>query len=362
MFEVFQQLPTIVGTGFQYQGRRYLEQQINRQLDQAMSYYRGNYFPVRSDHPLIRILHAFLDIDLDIDDEEYLHVVVAQYQGFTTMLGLNTPDMRAKANHRGQFFGKDIVDIYTGSDDISWYSAEWDWMEASPVTVLYHPRSDMLPVRPGLDFVSTERGVAVLEINVPMLLLQYKKWYESVVGKIEGGNVMRYVCTYPLVNMLPRVMDIAMFNIAYNMLRELPTPVVATSVPFMVLNNDRILRRMLQVAWGKLRTTVMGPDGILINTPTVSVGSAYDLQIFPDKITTQNMWAYMAMKLPYLHYVLLFLDKVPYGDARGVKLRVKLRRDVNRVLGQRVLVNGIDRKVSEYLVDWYLYKNISPLL
>lgn len=362
MFNVFNQVPLVTGTTFNYQGFDYISSQIKKNLSNAMYYYRVNFFGVRSDHILLRILDMFSDVDPNVDDIDYLEQVVDKYLGSTTMLGLTTPFMKSKPNHRGHFFGENGTEIYIGSDDISFYSGDWEdkWRDASPVRTLHTPRSDLLPVRPGLDFKSSESGgLSTLEINVPMLMLQFKYWYNSFESKYENGVLdnQHFVSKYPLVNMMPGVVDVAIFNIAYNLLKGVPEAVVITNVPFMTLSNEVRVRRLFKVAYGKLRTTMMTPEAILLNTPAIYKPSAFHLQVFNDKVTMQNTWAYVAAKMHYIAYVLEFLDYVPYGDARGVKLRIALKRSVNQMLGNKLLRNGIDKRVSDYLYE-FIYTNI----
>ncbi len=357
MYNVFNKVPTIVGTSFGYQGMPYVRSQIQRNVEMAKQYYRTNYFRVRSDHVLCKIIQS-IDVDMDLPLVDYIRAVDLQADGMYTLHGITSGTMRSKPNFRGDFFGEGSVELYMADHrDIDPAS---EWRDLVPVTACSHFRSDLLPVRLGLPFKSTERGLAVLQINVVALMVQYRGWYQSLEASNKG--VEQFVGHYPLVNVLESVTDVAVFNRHYNHLMGIPQGTPATNVPFMTLNNEGHLDRVCKIVRDKILSTMMGPASILMNIPVVYAESAYHLQAHDQYIPTDQLtWALVGAKMRYVGLVLEYLEQSSYGDARGTKLRLVLRRTVNQLIGNKLLVNGIHRTVSDYLCD-YMYTEIVPRL
>lgn len=363
MYNVFNRSDQIRGTAFTYQRMPYARQQIKANVARAVEYYRTNYFRVASNHVLCKIILSLeTEVDMGLPIEEYISQIDTTARNMQTMHGIVSPTMRSRPHNEGHFFGENSVEIYLadyGEVDVS--DLESNWRDISPVTTVSHWRSDLLPVRPGLPFVSNESGLAVVRINVMALMVQYRMWRSSFESMGNEG-VEQFVAHYPLTNMLESVTDVAVFNRHYNNLMGLPMGVPKTNVPFMTLNNERHLDVAIKIVRDKLRVTMMSPDAILLNTPVIYAESAYHLQVMGDHMATDQVtWALVAGKLRYVGYVLESLEQASYGDARGTKIRLTLRHVIGRLRGNRLLRNGVQRDVSDYLHE-YIYDEILPRL
>lgn len=357
MYNVFNTVPPIVGTSFTYQGMPYARDQVIKNVTRAKEYYRTNYFRVKSDHVLCKIIHS-INVDTSLRAAEYADAVASQASSMLTLHGLTSPSMKSRPNYKGDFFGDQSVEIYLSDEStVDIDNLDENWRDLTPVVAVTHFRSDLTPIRLGMPFKGSERGLAVLRINVVALMLQYRMWTMSFESMANEG-VEQFVGNYPLVNVLDSVTDIAVFNRYYNHLMGLPMGVATTNVPFMTLNNESHIDKVIKISHSKLLTTMMGPSAILMNIPVIYAPTAFHLQLMDDyQPTDQVTWALVAAKMRYVAFVLEFLEQASYGDARGTKLRLVLRRTVNRLLGNKLLSNGIERGLSDHVVN-YIYDNI----
>lgn len=341
MYNVFNQVPSIVGTEFSYQGMPYVRDQIRRNVDRAKQYYRDNYFRVPSNHVLCKIIQS-ITVDMDLPLDEYMSVVDNQADRMYTLHEITSTTMTSRPT-RNQFYGNNSVEILIA--DHRDVDLTVDWRDLVPVTVVSHFRSDLVPVRPGMPFNSNEEGLSVLQINVVALMVQYRGWYHSLES--EGKTPAQFVGQYPLVNLLESTTDVAVFNRHYNHLLGRKNGVPSTGVPFMTLNNERHLDRICEIVGRKIMTTIMSPDAILMNIPVIYAESAYHLQTLDQYIhTNQIIPSMVAAKIPYVGLVMDYLNRVPYGDARGTKIRLRLRHDIARLAGNKLIDQGLPSNIA----------------
>lgn len=213
MFNLFYSRPT-GGRGQVVVARfNYLRTALQENLTKAIQFHRQNTQGVRSDHLLTQIIsHCTVPLHLDVVKYSVAASTAALNLGMT--FKLTSPLKRGQVHTDGPILGRGSREIIIADiSDFDLTNIHKNWMDLEPVKIIRHNSTNVhLPHLDG--YHSANRGVAVIVVNIPMLLVQYKMWYDANRSYERGKdlNIGQFVNALPMANALKSYLDVAIFN------------------------------------------------------------------------------------------------------------------------------------------------------
>lgn len=182
---------------------------VKKQVDAISAYARGSGKVLPNQHLLCRLLDL-INIPTNGLLDRYMEEVNDRSYYLAETLQVTTPTSYGIIHRTNQFYtGADEVIVFD-SDEFDWTDCENNWMTFQPVKILKHPFTGLYPVIPDGNIMVPEKGLVVISINVPMLMLQYRMW-KNTDGKV-GNTKEEFLFNYPTVNAMRSHTDIALMN------------------------------------------------------------------------------------------------------------------------------------------------------
>lgn len=321
----------------------YVRDGLRRNLQAIVRYHRRNPTAVQSSHFLVRLLGA-IAIPHSLNLERYFDNVDSSTFNVASTLKMTTTVARGHM-FRGIFYGPESHEVLIGHNgSFDPYEVDLHWMSQSPVTVLRHPRSDLTMMLPDGSDTSSEGGIAVIMINIPMLAIMYRAFrrYEDVTSV--GGSalsVMHFIRMYVLPNMLPSHLDVALFNRIDNLQKGAPMGESRKSHSFALPDYSDKVNRVQKEVLTYIQKKRQDLLAVLKTVPAANAGNMADALDVPDIAPTrQVVWALVLARLN----VLAFL--------------VSVGRDRATTMNQSEL-NAMRRAITSYHSD-NVFSNVLP--
>lgn len=297
MFSLF--FPT--ETEVPFEGLRHvnsLSVQLNlykRDLDRAVAYYRNSVRYVSNNHVLVRALSLML-ANLQETPEDYYDLAVQRAYAVSKNLQFTT-SLQIGEVATGRF--------YNGSKEIIISSIgylnpfETNWQEWQPVKVKRHERNHLDYNLPLLKQTATFNDLVVIEVDLPMLSLQYYHYHKQQL-RIADGQLLgfgHFVARYVLPNMLYSQADRQLLNrikFLFNKEQEVKS---MFKQPFFTSDFTVSLDRELVKLIDLISNSSKGYETLLKEIPGVTTSFNTALALTDSAPTRQIKWAwYMARK------------------------------------------------------------------
>ena len=191
----------------------YVQQGIEENISRISDYRKNNNRVVRSNHPLVKIIRT-LPVDFDINYRYYYDKIVDIYNDYLTALGLWGSYKKGRT-YSGVFYGGECLEVLLADDQPAPSNLETiAWNKLSPVRVLRHDNLNLNHYTPELCWREGLVKYAVIYIDVPLLMVQYRKWleYQMRLPDEERDSIRRFVYQYPLTNMISSHVTITLAN------------------------------------------------------------------------------------------------------------------------------------------------------
>jgi hypothetical protein len=308
MQNLFDLLPE-VGLGIvKFPEWRYVRDGLGRNLATVHAFYRQNPTAVRSQHLLVRLLHS-LNVPLSHNLERYYNLVDSVALDVAKVLKLTSPLMPGQL-HKGIFYGEGVDEVLVAHDTVfDPFEAHRNWQTLEPVKVLRHPMSDLgLPVLDGVRNYGSQKGFAVISINIPMMAVQYRAFRlseDELAGGDSQRSLMHFVRMYVLPNMLATHLDLALFNRIDFMQQGASQGVSNFRHPFYITDFsakvDDTYENVLETlaAQNKLWT------GVLRTVPAVTTENMDEAMRLPKVVPTrQVVWAILISRTNALSFMM----------------------------------------------------------
>lgn len=170
---------------------------------------------VRNNHILVRLLGA-ARLNYEATIERFYERIDVMTPALAQSFSLTCTVAEGSA-HDGVFYGKGTKEVLIASTEMfDVHEAASHWKTQSPVRTIYHDKSDLeMHIPNGLPY-SSELGVAVVCINVPMLFVMYRGFMLEQLEALRRGQqaktASQFVHSYVLPNMIASHLDFALFN------------------------------------------------------------------------------------------------------------------------------------------------------
>lgn len=286
----------------------YAENGLSRNIATVKNYYSVRPFAVKSDHILARLLNN-LGVPYNYSLERFYDIIDSRALPLATSFRF-TSSLNKGSMFKGCFFGEDSDEVLMAVDDsFNPYTVFRDWKSVSAVTVLMHPKSDLGLTLPNGKRSGTETGLSVIQINIPMLAVQFKAFLkdqkENFIDKgLDSKTVAQFIHMYVLPNMMESYLDISLFNRAYNLLVGAPMGEATKKHAFYLTDYSK----QVDSTYKEILDYFINNDKhykiILKSFFVVLSGDFEKLFVLPDNAPTkQIIWAELIARLKVIEFL-----------------------------------------------------------
>lgn len=330
MYSLFNSMPESLSAVARVPGWNNIRDGLKRNLDTVIRYYRNHPMAVQSDHFLVRLIQS-IDVPLSQNIERYVDNVQTMALNLSMALKMTSSIYRGQI-FPGVFYGPETFEvIIADNEDFDVFDAEKNWKDLQPIRVLRHPITDIaLKLPNGVDN-STDSGIAVILVNIPMLATMYRSfrleqasWQE--LYQENQMSTMQFVHMYVLPNMLYSHLDLAIFNRMHALAQGAPIGEAKRPHSFPLVDWDHRLTQWQTNMLALMEKIGRDFRGMMHEIPMVTARDLDDVMKLPDIVPTQQViWSLSISRLP----VLDFLVRVSKAGASTTN-----RNEVNYVLRQ----------------------------
>lgn len=201
-----------------------IREKLTDRLDDVIQYYRTQLIPVSNEDILYRL---FQQMHLISDDPYRIYQLAReQLDRATRAIGMfNEFGNNGKVFYNTFYPGHDLPEIVVAVDRPESYRLvlDWmmkpndDWMDWSAVSIISHPFLDLdlqVPSREMKPKSLAYQGAIIIEVDVPLLVLQSYLWQQSILSKVDGITLSRryFLYGYAYAPTLLSDMDVALRN------------------------------------------------------------------------------------------------------------------------------------------------------
>ena len=338
----------------------YVQQGIEENIRRLIDYRHANNRVVRSNHPLVKIIRT-LPVDFNIGYRYYYDKIVDSYNDYLTALGLWGSYKRGRT-YTGVFYGGQCLEVLLADDQPAPENLETiDWRNLSPVRILRHDNLNLHHYSPELCWREGLVNYCVVYIDVPLLMVQYRKWMEDQMqlpGE-ERDNLRRFVYHYPLTNMISSHVAITVANrFAYLQGYGKIKPMKAVSALALIdytAKLDEAQKEILKdVGSGRLSISEIAYTLRLIHGQ--SIGNLIEL---PELLQTRVInWLLLWSTTPYVTLVSAIYNESGSSRGRGaIKNALKFLKRYETDNMYQMVPEPIKNQLEDEILDIYLNFN-----
>jgi hypothetical protein len=321
MLSLFQQKKLLYGGRINPFRLRDVHQRMVEDVGKVIQYYRTSGRVVKNDH-ILNVLINTINVPLRYDLMHYHDVVWQRGIHVARFLGMTSSLARGKW-FNSTFYGNldEIILAYNGSNNPN--KLEKNWEDLEPVKVLECPVSDSSYQIPDGKEHSKAKGIVVIGIDIPMLMVMYRKFCEKEQIRRLNPDVAKYgtpnfIAMYVLPNMLKSQTDLMIVNRLINLFEGTANCKSLTKHPFFISDYTPLLDRNLELIIERFNELPLLYRNMILQIPYVFSEDALDIpDIAP---TVQVNWALWLTRLKMIK----FLTEV--GNANTIELN---RADLN---------------------------------
>lgn len=306
---------------------------LGNNLNRVIDYHRISNHSTASNHLLVRILQT-LPITNHHDTTSLLPMVEDLTGDISRAFSLPSAYRRGDSINPGPFLGEtgpELIILTEERFDIAHAVREWE--NVSPVRFIHHPHSDLsMTVPVGLGgFSNHPKGYSAVEINLPLLALQYSLWRKRELKRNPEypQTTMHFVAQYVLSNALVSYVDVCFMNLFWKIANEESVNDLNDNHPFYFNPYfEETVDGLRQLA-GDVKNMRMSFDSLLNTLSSVSGSSFQSLLRLPNVPQTRKVIpALLAARLP------IIVEFVRW-DA------------ISSTVGNRDLENKVDRTLKQ---------------
>ena len=208
----------------------YVVQQHRNNLNRVINYYRAAHYAVESNHLLVRLIQNLPGL-LYPDLEWYYDLISDTTEEIAQPLNL-TSAIRIGRLRSPRFLnttGAELIIAHSETGSLVGLAENWHIL--SPLRWLWHPVANF---NLDLSFDRQYKGYSVLQIDIPLLAIQYRFWqkHNRLTRPEAPESVMHFIARFVLPNSLSSFADIAWFNACCQRFYGLPLESIEDNHPF----------------------------------------------------------------------------------------------------------------------------------
>lgn len=333
----------------------YIVDRFDLNFNRYVAYYRGSAFRTPNNHILNRLIFN-LAVPYDNDPVEYTISIAGRISTLSSLL--HVASQYSGKTELTHYFYSDIVnkgDPYKGGEYIALNEDPFDvtdavmnWESLEPVKVRSHGVSHLDMDIPDGSPMCDDCGTATVDINVPMLALQYQMWkkVELTKPREERSRLGHFTYQYPLLNMLHSHLNVALFNQYYLDLMGTPHTTSIRRHVVQVAKFDKYIDKAIDENNQYVLTHSKRFETIIDNMRLIW-GDLKDTIMIPDPIISQQIaWYYTISRIPYMSY-LLYVDLGNGGNSQRDTLG-KIQKYNQRIFNTGTFRSNLGTKAALY--------------
>lgn len=336
---------------------KYVRQQYQTLIKDVKQYYRRNPKFVDSRNMIALIIQQFV-IKTNVDDPEWINHVDRYSRGFLKEFGITTAINKGKIHTKGVTLGPQSEECVMASfERFDTAGLGKTWRELTPVKYLYHTRTDCtLPI---MNNTTPGRAYGVIQINIPMLMVQYRYWrrWQESLGVIQFENAYRFVGSFVLPNMIDSFLDIAFLNRLDRASQDISTPTFPVSHPFYLTDLTPRLKRLEESINFEAILKGIEVEGLAAITPMLVKPNLFEVMQLPrEPVTYQNQWVITMARMPIVRYLVrMVLRNHGYDASQLNAIMIDLIEGLNdqifNTMGNTEFVKSFKRQIQELIRD-----------
>lgn len=337
MFQLFARRQEPTGMVIRPPTFEYLQRTYQREVEKVIEYFHTRVFATSSNHILCRLLTTgMVPASYDIDRLAEVASVRSPYvaKGFN----FTSPINRGGRQHKA-FYGNNFSEFVLSTESyFNPFTTLDDWKNITAVKVLYNPLSDLQLLLPQGEDIFIGNGVSVIQVDIPLLLFQYRGFQQQQALNIQKGSEQRlgiahFVHMYVLPNMLKTQLDWALMNRVMDIHYGKPHTGTLKKLPFPIVDYGSKIDDMAEQVLKKIGNSRMWYSHMLQNIPSFYAANMQEFLQVPEMAVTRQVWWLLFMSR---YKVMKFLIDV--GGKDGVRSN---RAYIGRLqLDLKVLLNG----------------------
>lgn len=335
----------------------YIKDRLNGvNIPTVLNYYHSNPYPVQNQHLLVRLIQT-MNLPFSMDYDEYIFRASSKTPRLCGPLGITHSVTTGKLWQPGVFYNDRCKEIIIGhSERFDTEYAVKNWKDLQPVTVLRHDYSDLSFSRQDGNYPISKDAWAVIAINVPMLMLQYRRFMETQ-GILPNGSRLSngvFVGMYPVTNMLRSHLDLCIWNRWLAFCYDKDADEQRSKHPFGMPDLRTHINSIWPVLADHFYKKTMSFQEMLRFVPMVSKDSMFDRTQMPQVAPTKNItWAIAVALLPAIAYVVDV--NIQFDNTTNASEINQLKLDLIRIasdnLFRRYLPRDAYLEISNYIKE-----------
>lgn len=348
-----------------------VKRNLNSNLTKIITYYRNFPGQITNQQILVRILES-ITVGFGTDPRVYRDTVASTAMNTSMSFKLTSSLYKGQVFESGLFLKQNSNEIIIATDttfDVS--DIDNTWRDLQPVRYLHHELTDItMPLLYGkssryngeirdLDF-------SVIEINIPMLSLQYQCWRKATVGQRDGEHqsIAQFVKSFPILNAIHSFTDYAIFNRLKAITYDIAIPKSVNTHPFPLLDVSSKLDGVLQNVATQLLSRKLNIKNILQAVPMFSQPSLWETLHIPTTAHTRQIeWALNIARMSAIAWILT-LREATHNTGDGAIINY-MNYSLRNIKSDNILRNVLDPldylTVMNYINDYikpYIKANI----
>lgn len=338
----------------------YINTTVNKDLLRFVSYYQSEKRFVNNGHLLAKILNN-TPINYDRPIKDIVRIAGDIMYQVCNPHGISTATNYGRVFSPGQFYNKhneEIILVHGTDFDIDLCYANWKSLQ--PIRVLAHPFSDMSLQRCNGKYESEERGLVVISINFPMLILQYKAWLDEKLRTGSKSRLHHFIAMYVITNMIYTHTDLAYVNRFRKRVIKEPVSNITRKHPFYVSDIHPLLDSIIAQNIQSLGKRSLTWDDIAWDFELFTEYSLAAFMRSPDIVPTrQALWALTVGYLPF--WDLFCRLTVKHNKANNLLYTQELKRYLRSLQSDKLLDRLLPKQTQDF-INQHILNGINPAL
>ena len=337
----------------------YVKRNYREEIEKIIEYYKSSTYYVRNEHLLCRILTTGLP-PIDYDDYRYLDAVQTRAPFIANHFKL-TSEINYGDFKQNVFFSDGVREVIIhAANDYFIEDVQSKWQDISAVKILLHPSSDFCTALLDGSNTSTADGIAVVQIDIALLLIQYrcflKNQYidQNTQERLGAGHfIARYVLPAMLRSHSEWVLQNRMMNLFYNA----PMSQAIKAAPIVFSKYEDKLDKTLRFTIRALKNKNIQYESMLYYIGSFFEDSARLSMMVPSLAPTRQVW--WALVYSRLNYILFLMELGGKSAVKANKDKLsKIRIDIKRLRSDDVFRSILPQDLF-YDTDMMLEKILS---
>lgn len=297
-------------------------------------YYAYADYVVPSDHFLVTLINS-IAVPHSISIERFIDLTYRAGVTAGRANGLGSAITPMRIFNKSKFFGSKHREVIYLSDDEFPIDVPELWLGLSPIKFWSHGEND-LSFKRLVNFESTASGFSVVEINIPLLMCQFRRFNnEQLELPEEQRRDVRHFVSLTITKALRSQLNVSLFNRVYATIKQQPlTPVTALSgisLQNPLTQVDTLIAQITEQITNRTLTW----ENVLSLIPLPYGDNALDYFRLPDQVQTRYVRCFELLATYKLVKFLILVDSLSPGD-KNTPHRTALRVYLDRVIAENL--------------------------